>query len=273
MKNGVTRSFTALFVSIITLLCNWLNLPVKPMGQKLDLTGYEQVFCDEFDGDALDTEAWFYRQEGLREGTHCTAGQVKVADGALTITAQYREDGEEGAGWYSGMLALCQKYTRGYFEVRCKCAPGGGFWSAFWLQASGSYVHDISRGGVGAAEIDVMEAPYGNAATETKRNAVTSAIHCNGGDDDPDKIDSKRLGKFRGNDIYNTYNTYGLEWTEDEYIFYINGVETTRSSFSKGVSQVPEEVIVSLEIPNNVGFGKDYSTSMVVDYVKIWQKP
>ncbi len=81
------------------------------------------------------------------------------------------------------------------------------------------------------------------------------------------------MGIFRSNDIYNTYNTYGLKWTEDEYIFYINGKETARSAFSKGVSTVPEEVIVSLEIPDETDHAKDFTSQFVVDCVKIWQTP
>lgn len=273
MQTGITQKIMAFFVTIITFFTHLFGLPMKPMGQKLDLTGYELVFEDEFEGDALDTDAWFYRQEGFPDGVHNAASQVSVSDGLLKITAQYREDGEYGPGWYSGMLALHQRYRRGYFEIRCTCAPGGGFWSAFWLQGDGSYEHDISRGGVGAAEIDIMEANLYKENTALKRNAVTTAIHCNGGDDNPDKIDSKRIGAFRGNDIYNTFNTYGLEWTENEYIFYVNGVETARSAFSKGVSTAFEEVIVSLEIPETVRHGRDFTTSMLVDYVKIWQKP
>lgn len=107
----------------------------------------------------------------------------------------------------------------------------------------------------------------------SSRNSVTQTIHCNGWDDDVENIDSRTLGKFKvGNDIYNEYNTYGLEWTEDEYIFYINGVESARSSFGNGVSTIPEEVIVSLELPGSADFEKDYSTQMVIDYVKIYQK-
>ena len=90
--------------------------------------------------------------------------------------------------------------------------------------------------------------------------------------DTTDDYDSCRVGIFRGNDIFNEYNTYGLEWNKDEYIFYINGVETTRSSFCDGTSQSPEELIVSLEIPDELNFEKGYSTHMTVDYVKIWQK-
>jgi hypothetical protein len=65
-----------------------------------------------------------------------------------------------------------------------------------------------------------------------------------------------------------------VEWTEDEYIFYINGVETTRSSFASGVSEVPEEVIVSVECPSEIPYEPgQHSASMVVDYVRIYQKP
>ena len=61
-----------------------------------------------------------------------------------------------------------------------------------------------------------------DAKLPSSRNSVTQTIHCNGWDDDVENIDSRTLGKFKvGNDIYNEYNTYGLEWTEDEYIFYI----------------------------------------------------
>jgi hypothetical protein len=49
-----------------------------------------------------------------------------------------------------------------------------------------------------------------------------------------------------------------------------------RSSFGNGVSQVPEDVIVSLEIPDSdvlEGFDKaTFKTEFIVDYVKIYQK-
>ncbi len=275
MITEIFQKIAAFFTGMIAFLTG-IFAPLSGGGQngkEPDLNGYQLVFEDEFNGNALDTDAWYYRKEGLRRDNYNSSSQVSVSDGVLKITAQYRENGEFGAGWYSGMLALNQRYRRGYFEIRCKCAPGGGFWSAFWLQGDGSYEHDISKGGVGAAEIDIMEATQYSELTSAKKNSVTSAIHCNGGDDDPDHIDSKRLGKFRGNDIYNSFNTYGLKWTEDEYIFYVNGKETTKSTFSNGVSTAFEEVIVSLEIPESLQHAQDYTTSMTVDYVRIYQLP
>ena len=66
-----------------------------------------------------------------------------------------------------------------------------------------------------------------------------------------------------------------MKWTEDEYIFYINGVETARTSFGNGTSQVEEEVRVSLEVPDAEFLEpldkETYHSEFVVDYVRIYQ--
>lgn len=247
--------------------------PISPLGDPVDLSGYSLVYEDDFNGDELNTDDWYYRCEGERRDGFNGASQVKVKDGNLILTAEYLEDGEYGTGWYTGMIALKQTYKQGYFEIRCKCNEGDGFWSAFWLQATGApYDHVRSDGGREAVELDIFEST--DEKTITGKGMVTSAIHCNGYDDDEENIDSQRIGKIIVGDI-NDYNTYGLKWTEDEYIFYVNGVETARSSFGKGVCRNAEEVIISLEmpeeIPDSIAADKGYSTQMVVDYVRIYQ--
>lgn len=244
------------------------DTPVKPYGQELDLTGYEIVFEDEFNGDALDADKWEARGNGPRRYGYNASSQIEVKDGSMLIKGEYLEDGQYGAGWYVGAVHLKERYVRGYYEIRCKCNAGKEFWSAFWLQHGNAYVHDKSQGGVHGAEIDIFESLTMN---KKEKNGVSTTIHCNGWDDDVEHIDSRLLGKFKGNNITEEYNTYGLKWTEDEYIFYINGVETCRSSFGNGVSTEPEEVIVSLEIPDLVTYEHDFATQMQVDYVKIYQ--
>lgn len=255
------------------VICVLPEFPPFPKGPEVDLTGYELVFEDEFEGDSLNYEVWHDRALGERRNGFNSSGQAEVKDGNLILTAQYREDGEYGAGWYSGMVSLNQWYSKGYFEIRCKCNDGGGFWSAFWLQAQYPYDHEKSAGGPGGCEIDIFEAMAANARTKAKRDSVSINLHCNGGDDDPDNLDSLNVGHFRGRDIYTEYNTYGCMWTDDEYIFFLNGKECARSSHAKGVSQVPEEVIVSLEIPGEIDHEKDFTTQFIVDYVKIYQLP
>lgn len=268
------KRIIAFFIAFIEMFIGIADGGLTPLGQKLDLSGYQLVFCDEFDGDSLNTDLWYYRGLGTRRAGYTGKNQVKIENGNLVITAEYLENGEYGAGWYSGKIGTVEKFNKGYFEIRCKCNDGGEIWSAFWTmpeEGIDPYNHYTSQGGVGGAEMDIFEAPYAQKKG-TLHNAVSQTIHCNGVDDDVENIDSRCLGFFKGKNIYDEYNTYGLEWNENEYIFYINGVETARTSYENGVCDVNEEIIVSLELPDEITFDHDYSTQFIVDYVKIWQK-
>ena len=83
------------------------------------------------------------------------------------------------------------------------------------------------------------------------------------------------------NDPYENFNTYGLEWNEKEYIFYVNGVETGRSDFG-GVCEVPMYLILSVEVGgNNAVPAADWTggpltpdcepTDFIIDYVRAYQ--
>ena len=250
-----------------------LDTPTTPRGAELDLTGYSLVFEDQFEGTALNTDVWDYRGSGPRRGGFNAESQVKVEDGKMIMAGEYLTDGTYGEGWYTAMIKLKERYCKGYFEIRCIVNEDPGYWSAFWIQADAPYTASVSKGGVGGAEIDIFESI---SADDKDKGSVTQTIHCAGVDGVQEGFQSNNLGSFYGDDIYNKYNTYGLEWTDTEYIFYINGVETRRSSFGNGVSEVPEDVIVSLEIPDEsklVSLDKEnYKTEFIVDYVRIYQK-
>ena len=273
MFSGVSfKGFISSIVAIADLLTMLLfSAPVPPRGQELNLDDYQLVFVDEFDQGELDKDNWYVRNVGpVRCGYH-SESQVEVKDGNLIITGEYLKDGEFGPGWYTSAVALKERYKQGYFEVRCKPNPSKVFWSAFWLQSTAPYVPEISQGGVGGAEVDIFEsAHYGDLTG----HCIFHAIHCSGVGGNTEGTDSLILGFYRDKKL-SEYNTYGLEWTEDEYIFYINGVETTRSSFGDGVSQVEQDVILSLEIPvyEITGLDKDtFETQFMIDYIKIYQK-
>ncbi len=267
------RFFSGLMVIIQMFSFMLFQTPMPATGQELDLTGYELVFCDNFDGDTLNEDVWFHRGVGARRTGYNASSQAVVKDGNLVITGEYLENGTYGEGWYAGAVALKEKYKQGYFEISCICNDGLGYWSAFWIQADSPYTPEISKGGIGGAELDIFESR--NSSEEFLRMpAVTHAIHCSGMEGDTSGgLNSVNLGTFTGKNIFKDYNTYGLEWTEDEYIFYINGVETTRSAFADGVSQVPEQVILSLEIPEDMSaVDKAQVSEFKVDYIKIYQK-
>ena len=79
------------------------------------------------------------------------------------------------------------------------------------------------------------------------------------------------------NNPYEQFNTYGLEWNEKEYIFYINGVETGRLS-TGGVSQNPEYLILSVEMRGEDGIPSQRDNApadgaeFIVDYVRVFDK-
>ena len=270
---SIKKAIAALIVVAELIGLTVFDMPARPLGDELDLTGYSLVFEDEFEGNALNTNVWDYRASGPRRGGFNAESQVKVENGKMIMTGEYQTDGTYGEGWYTAMIKLKERYCKGYFEIRCILNEGSGFWSAFWLQADAPYTASISKGGIGGAEIDIMES-Y-NDETHKRYNSIGQTIHCAGVDGVQEGYQSERLGYYTGNNIHQEYNTYGLMWTDDEYIFYINGVETARSSFGNGVSQVAEDVIVSLEIPDETQLAAldkgTYHTEFIVDYVRIYQ--
>ncbi len=268
------KGFFAGFMAIVELFGMLLfGLPVTPRGQELNLDDYELVLYDEFEGDDLNTDLWFHRGQGKKGDGIYSSEQVSFKDGNMIITGEYKEDGKFGEGWYGAEVGANKKFKNGYFEIRCICNDDPGMWSAFWIQADHPYEAEYSKGGVGGAEIDIFEScRYG----ESGGPCVIQTIHCAGVDGVQEGFQSARLGFFKGNNITKEYNTYGLEWTEDEYIFYVNGVETTRSTFGNGVSQVDETLLISLCVPGadtQATMDKEtYKTEYIIDYVKVYQK-
>ena len=245
-----------------------LDTPRTPRGPALDLTGYSVVFEDNFEGGALDLDKWEYRGTGRSSsGRYFHPQQVRVEDGNLILRAEYREDGPYGAQWYNGMLRTKEEFVYGYFEATCIAAKAGG--SAWWLNAQGMTSSALSQGGTGGAELDIMEA-Y-NTKNWYNRNSVGINVHVDGYGED---LKSQQLGNWKVKNLYADYNTFGLLWTETEYIFYINGAEAARSAFKDGVSQAPEYAILSLALPMEILSGEDLgiSTEFIIDSVRVLQK-
>lgn len=244
----------------------------------MNLDGYQLVFEDDFDGDALDLTKWEYRTTGPRRCGYNDPSQVRVENGCLRIGYAHR-DGAYGNGWYAGAVSLKKRYLRGYFEIRAKCNDPfvNGFWSSFWLQAEHSYEAAIAKGGPGGAEIDVLEA----MGTLDGYPGIQSTIHVTGMQHPPENAGEDGRVTHTQNpgaisraipDCFSVYHTYGLEWDERCYRFYADDVCYWETSWGDGVSEVPQEVILSMEIPDK-SYGEDSgSGEFAVDYVRIYQK-
>lgn len=237
---------TNLLIAIVSALLLVFNTgSINKNADRIDLSKFDLTFEDNFDGDALDTSVWrAHNSFGVRKGGYWSGNQVRVENGNLVITTEYKENGEFGAGWYTSGISTQNNFeqTYGYYECRCILPKGEGLWSAFWL--TNPNVTKLTDGtAVNGAEIDVFESPYYHLGSNG--NKVTTNIHYNGYELST-KYSNVCITNL-SNNPYEEYNTYGVLWTKDAYIFYINGYEVGRSAYG-GVSQKPEYMILSCEV-------------------------
>lgn len=298
MMVKIIRALVAILMMLSPSLPHQLSLPAIPKGQDLNLDSrFELVWSDEFDGTELDRTKWQYPWwETERKGGYWHEDMVDVKDGNLVITTAYMSEpldnyydeiwgdridfDEYKEGWYTGCITGINtvEHLYGYFECRAILPKSTGMWSAFWMM--NDKVENVDGSGKDGTEVDIFESMYYKDVSWGAGDAVVSGIHYDGYGVDH-KGDS--IGKWFANNPYEEYNTYGLEWNENEYIFYINGVETGRLS-TGGVSQNPEYLLLSCEVAgeNGVANADRHGTGkismkpgdtaeFIVDYVRVYQ--
>ncbi len=281
---GDFKRFAALFTVLGQLFGAAIaDTPVTPYQDSIDMSRFTLVWSDEFDH-GFDTSVWqghyVYGENDtqLRDTAWWNREQVSFTeDGCLKLTVEYKENGPKGAGYYSyGMETNPNKnysgdhtgYEQlyGYFEIRCILPEGAGLNPAFWLLTDGMWADDTD-GGVTGAEIDVFETPTDYDENSKYFGSVYHTVHVDAYGDAHQK---EIQGWFYANDPYHTFNTYGVEWNAEEYIFYVNGVETARTSFG-GVCRVPLYLIISIGVDEKVENNGHLPASMLVDYVRCYQ--
>ncbi len=298
MFKSFFKVLVALLMMISPKLPHLLSLPAIPQGQELNLEErFVLTWSDEFDGNELDKSFWqteWWVTE--RKGGYWHDDMVSVKNGNLVIKTEYFAEPLENTylekwgdiidfkeykpGWYTGCITTNGKFeqTYGYFECRCILPKSTGMWSAFWMM--NDKVEDVDGSGKDGTEVDIFESMYYKDVKWGYGDAVISGIHYDGYGEDEQ---GATVGKWYANNPYEEFNTYGLEWNENEYIFYINGIETGRLS-AGGVSQNPEYLILSCEVAgsNGVAYADRHGVGkmsmnpgdvaeFIVDYVRVYQ--
>ena len=244
MEN-VFDKFVNIMIDVIHRGIVVIRYPWTPKtDNEVDLSKFTPVFKEDFEGSRLNEKIWTHYRQGARKGGYWDKDQAFLRDGCFVIRSEYKEDGQFGAGYYTDRIDTRRKYLQkyGYFECRCILPAAQGLWSSFWL--SSENINDGVPGTQGT-EIDVFESPlYYRGKYGLENNLVTSNLHY-GGYELGHRYRNVTVAK--ADDPYHKFNTYGVEWNPDGYIFYVNRVETGRSSFG-GVSEVPEYMLLSTEI-------------------------
>lgn len=226
-------------------------LPAAPQG-----TAWRLVWHDEFDGASLDMTKWGFRPDGPRRDGWWMKKAVTVDGQGHLVICALNEDGK----YISGCVVTTGRFEHafGYYETRVQFQKQPGHWSAFWLQCEGTgKVGDEGRDGT---EIDIWEKP-------TLDDQIEHNLHWDGYGQE-----HKHAGhKTTVSGLSSGWHTIGLWWKPDEYVFFVDGRETWRTS-AGGVSQVPEYIMLSNEIGTWAG---DISSAklpdgFMVDYVRVF---
>lgn len=220
-------------------------LPPPPSGSRWKL-----VWNDEFDGSALNETKWNRLGDSKRRDGFWVKDDAYVS-GTGTLVLRTRRDGER---YTCGAIDTRGKFERtyGYFVARCKMPRQPGHWPAFWLMCpSVGKVGDEGRDGT---EIDIVEIPW-------RDGRVVMNLHWDGYGEH-----HKHAGtKLTIPELTEGFHDYGLLWTENEYVFYVDGREAWRSQ-AGGVSKVPEYVLLTEEVGR---WGGDITTAELPDYTEV----
>jgi len=271
--------FVALFQLFGALIFDW---PTTPGGPDIDMSKFYLAWSDECDGSALDTDVWggvwgwAPSSPHQIENAYVDPGQIRFDGGNMVIMTEWKDSGKHGPGYYTCCLLTRPDYTAGgigyeqrygYFEIRCILPKGDGLNTAFWLLSNGMFENKPS--GVGGAEIDVFETKTNPSGAHKRwKDSVYHTIHI-GGYENPNHK-NQMVGHFYPNNPTEEFNTYGVEWNENEYIFYINGIETARTDFA-GPCRVPMYLLLSVQVDENIKVNTHLPTEFIVDYVRAYQ--
>ncbi|HUF38435.1 MAG TPA: glycoside hydrolase family 16 protein [Anaerolineales bacterium] len=269
----LSRSFPAgLLVIFITVSCS--GPPALPTPTpEWELEGWELVWHDEFEGDALDPASWTFDLGaggwGNNERQHYTdrPENLRIEDGVLVIEARqetYR------AGDYTSARIKTQglgAWRYGRIEARIRVPTGQGIWSAFWMLGE-----DFpSAGWPRSGEIDIME----NIGEPDRVYGTVHGPGYSGGG-------GVSAGyTYPGPPLHEGFHVYAVEWGPAEIQWYVDGVSFHRVSADSlpgdWVYDHPFFIILNLAVGGEwPGYPDDttvFPQQMQVDYVRVYRDP
>jgi len=215
---------------------------------------------DNFDGDTLDYSAWEHCPDMLRADNSQWEHNGAYLDGKGNLLIRIRKDENDKIKCGAIQSVDKDKWTFGYFEICCKIPKIRGAWTAFWMLPYYSFIDDPGTKGT---EIDIME------SAQPQYGWINHALHWGTDYGDNHKKAEKHVKEIPG--LYDGFHTYACHWTKDEYVFYVDGIETWRTS-AGGVTQVPGFMKITAEAAKWAGDAQeaDLPAYMVVDYVRVY---
>lgn len=202
-------------------------LPAAPDGKTWHLT-----WSDEFEGPHLDETKWNRLGDWKRRDGYWVQDDAYLS-GHGTLILRTRQQGDR---FTCGAVNTQGKFEHafGYLVARCKLPTQPGHWPAFWIMGSG--VSKIGNQGRDGTEIDIIEVPW-------RDGRLTVNLHWDG----YGKEHQSAGHRFSLPQVLEGFHDFGLWWSREEYVFYVDGQEVWRSQ-AGGVCQVPEYLKLTEEI-------------------------
>ncbi len=231
---------------------------------------WQLKWSDEFDyPDSKLEDRWISQNSA---STHILSSRWRenavVANGTLKLLNKKEKRG--GNDWTSGNIWTKEHFQYGYFECRYRYAAASGTNNSFWIMTNTK-----PSEGKKSFEIDINEGHYPNKVNTNIHNHSDSIV-VKGKKTHPSSSRSFSFGtKQEDNkpataDFAKEFHTYGLDWSADELVFYMDGKELRREK--NQFCHSPAPVWLSLAI---IAWGGKITdaidgTFMEVDYVRVY---
>ncbi len=254
------------------------------MSSLISSGGYQLKWNDEFDGTELNKSDWNVEthdpgwvNEELQAYVD-SEENIFVKDGKLVLHPIQTKSEDGKYSYTSGRVNTQNKhdYKYGLFVARAKVPTGMGYLPAFWMMPTNENLYGQWPK---CGEIDIME------VMGQTTNKAYNTIHFG---EPHDQKQGTYTTAADEKDFAADFHEFALEWLPGELIWYVDGVETFRTSdwFSategKGTVSYPAPfdqnfyVILNLAVggswvgyPDNAAFkSSDYE----IDYVRVYQK-
>jgi len=254
---GTVYRLTGIAIFAVALACSPPKENQSPAA--IAAKGYDLFWADEFDGAVLDSTKWRHYHPGKRRDAVNVEHAVTLDGQGHLVIATSRS----GDDYHTGMIATRDKFATafGYFECRARLQQQVGHWSAFWLQTP-TMGKEIGNPAVSGTEIDIFEylCNFGDSLVHN--------LHWDGTDAHHKTVGSGAVvpGLSEG------WHSFGLQWSEQEYVFYVDGRQTWRTD--QAVSMRDQFIILSLEVGEWAGdiARAVLPDSLLVDYVRVYKK-
>ena len=275
MKKNVAnaKQLTAFFILTLIVLSVACNGPAKEDNASAttdavakDSSGYQLVWCDEFNGSAVDTTNWAYDLGGEGFGNHekeyYQPANATVENGNLVITGKKEQVGKNP---YTSTRMKTQgkhSFLYGKIEARIKIPVGQGFWPAFWML--GANIDTIPWPASG--ETDIMEHINADSLLYGTLHWDSAGQHIQKGD----------TLTFAPSD----FHVYAIEWDSSSIRWYVDGTKFNEVDIHDSINSTEEFHRPSF-ILLNLALGGDWPgqkvdesklpAKMYVDYVRVYK--